>query len=271
MTLSTPLHEADATIVATGILSTFNAQNRFGQLTNSNYTGQVIGKGSTVKIVSIGDITMSDYIPGESVISPESVTDSAQFLTVNQAKSFAFQVDDVDAALGAGAYLMAASEKAGTSTAAAVDAFYARVISEGAGINVGDYALGLDSPASAYKALIDIRTALADSGQSWSVVVPSDFYGMLLQDPRFVGAGFTAQFNGQVGTVVGGSVIESNTRPGEILAVAGSDSVSSVTAVAKVERYRPESSFSDAVKGLIVYGAKVIRPGTVVKATYTIG
>ena len=33
--------------------------------------------------------------------------------------------------------------------------------------------------------------------------------------------------------------------------------------IVKVETYRPDDSFSDAVKGLHVYGAKLIRPDAI--------
>ena len=40
--------------------------------------------------------------------------------------------------------------------------------------------------------------------------------------------------------------------------------------ISKVEAYRPQSSFSDAVKGLFLYGAKVVRPDSLASANVTI-
>ena len=43
--------------------------------------------------------------------------------------------------------------------------------------------------------------------------------------------------------------------------IAGTnDAISFAEQVAKTEAYRPESKFADAMKGLCVYGAKLIRP-----------
>ena len=39
--------------------------------------------------------------------------------------------------------------------------------------------------------------------------------------------------------------------------------------IMKVEKYRPENSFSDAVKGLHVYGAKCVKPKEMVKLALT--
>jgi hypothetical protein len=38
----------------------------------------------------------------------------------------------------------------------------------------------------------------------------------------------------------------------------------------KVEAYRPQSSFSDAIKGLVLYGAKVVRPDSLASALVTV-
>jgi hypothetical protein len=45
-----------------------------------------------------------------------------------------------------------------------------------------------------------------------------------------------------------------------VLAGGGNMAISYAEQINKVEAYRPESAFSDAVKGLHLWGAKVIRP-----------
>jgi hypothetical protein len=54
-----------------------------------------------------------------------------------------------------------------------------------------------------------------------------------------------------------------------VLALSDAAAVASAVSINKVERYRPESSFSDAVKGLAVYGAKVVKPTAVAKGIVT--
>ena len=39
--------------------------------------------------------------------------------------------------------------------------------------------------------------------------------------------------------------------------------------VTKVEAYRPESRFADAVKGLHIYGGKVVRPNCLAVGTFS--
>ena len=63
---------------------------------NRDFEGEIRGKGSTVKICSVGDITISDYTKNTDLSDPQTLSDSATNLVIDQAKSFNFQIDDVD-------------------------------------------------------------------------------------------------------------------------------------------------------------------------------
>jgi hypothetical protein len=41
--------------------------------------------------------------------------------------------------------------------------------------------------------------------------------------------------------------------------------------ISKVEAYRPQNSFEDAVKGLSLYGGKLVRPDSWATALVTVG
>ena len=101
------------------------------------------------------------------------------------------------------------------------------------------------------------------------VVVPAWFHGLLLKDKRFVGNG--TDYNkailegGEVGVASGFRVSLSNNVPNttgtKYKIIAGTNEAGSYAEqILKTEAYRPEKRFSDAVKGLHVYGAKVLQP-----------
>jgi hypothetical protein len=101
------------------------------------------------------------------------------------------------------------------------------------------------------------------------VVVPAWFHGLLLKDDRFVGAGSirtdAALANGQVGEAAGFRILKSNNVPNTTGAkykiIAGhAIATAYVEQIVDLESYKPEKRFGDAVKGLHVYGAKVVRP-----------
>jgi hypothetical protein len=90
----------------------------------------------------------------------------------------------------------------------------------------------------------------------------------LLKDDRFVrsgtGAGDRRLRNGEVGEAAGFTILKSNNVPDtegeEYKIIAGhSHATAYVEQILDVQTYKPEKRFGDAVKGLHVYGAKVIR------------
>ena len=83
-------------IWSANLLVAYRPKLRYAALTNRDYEGEIAQAGDTVRITSIGRPTVNTYVPNQTVISPEQVTDSQRTLVVDQAKYFAFGVDDVD-------------------------------------------------------------------------------------------------------------------------------------------------------------------------------
>jgi hypothetical protein len=80
---------------------------------NRNYEGEISAYGDTVHIVSIADPTIVDYTKDTDLTS--RLTDSEQLLLIDQAKAFAFEVDDIDMrqSRNGGALMTEAANRAG--------------------------------------------------------------------------------------------------------------------------------------------------------------
>ena len=100
------------------------------------------------------------------------------------------------------------------------------------------------------------------------VIVPPWFHGLLLNDAKFVATGGSnaeaTLRNGMIGEAAGFSIIKSNNVPNTTGAkyriVAGHPMAwSYAEQISSVEAYRPERRFADAMKGLHLYGAKIVR------------
>ena len=139
----------------------------------------------------------------------------------------------------------------------------------------------ITSAAKAYEHLVDLSVLLDESDVPefgrWAVVSPA-FYGVLQKDDRFVksgaASGAATLANGVVGSAAGFTVLKSNNIPAAVSGTSSSNKfVLAGTSIAttlaeqidKVEAVRLERSFGDGVKGLHVYGAKVLAdlPGRV--------
>ena len=121
-----------------------------------------------------------------------------------------------------------------------------------------------------YESIIEMRTKLDKANVPTSgrtIIIPPEIYALLLQDERFVKsdavAGQNVLVNGLVGRVAGFDVFESNNvvydTNNKFWKVTAQVRTATTFAeqIVKTEAYRMEKRFSDAVKGLHVYGAKV--------------
>lgn len=124
----------------------------------------------------------------------------------------------------------------------------------------------------AYEYLVDLGVLLDEANvpiEGRFVIVPAWYHGLLLKDDRFIKAGTAGSdrrlANGEVGEAAGFTILKSNNVPnasGDAYKVVAGHAMATayVEQVLDLQTYKPEKRFGDAVKGLHVYGAKVIRP-----------
>lgn len=251
-------------------------------ITNRDYEGDIAESGDTVRITSISDPTIGTYVPNSTTITPEELTDAQRTLVVDQAKYFAFKVDDVDARQAKGSVIPEALNRAAYKLRDVVDQYIAGFYTSVPSANdLGTVAVVAATPTDAYdKVLVPLKVKLDEANVStegrW-VVVPPWLHGRLLLDSRFIKVNESGTSeglrNGFVGRATGFDIMTSNNVVNssgddyEVLGGGGDMSISFAQQINKVEAYRPESGFSDAVKGLHLWGAKVIRPEALAGAT----
>jgi hypothetical protein len=251
---------------------------------NHDYEGEIAEMGDTVRITSVGRPIIRTYVPNSTVIVPDQVSDSQRTLVIDQADYFAFDVDDVDARQARGNVIPQSLDEAAFAEANKQDQFISSFYTSIQASNqLG--AISINSATSPNDALDKVLTPLKiklDKAnvalQGRSVAVSPDFHGCLLRDNRFmkVNESGTSEGlrNGVVGRAVGFDILLSNQTPttgSDSVVIAGNDrAITFANQISKVEAYRPQSSFADAVKGLFLYGAKVIRPDSLASANVTI-
>lgn len=243
---------------------------------NRNYEGEITDSGDTVRITSISRPTVATYIKNSTTITPETLTDASRSLLIDQSKYFAFEVDDIDMrqAKNGGALMTEAADEAAYALADVADQY---VVGLYTGADAGNQlgTVSVTTAALAVTQLINLKVKLDNANvpsQGRYVVVPPWFHGLLLGSDLFVrvdaSGNDTALRNGMVGRAFGFDVLLSNNAPlvtGDDYAVLAGHpmALSFAEQIVKVEGYRPESAFSDAVKGLHVYGAKLVRPSAI--------
>ncbi|KJD38601.1 P22 coat protein - protein 5 domain protein [Paenibacillus polymyxa] len=241
----------------------------YGNVVNTDYEGEIKGQGSTVKINSIGAVTIGNYDKVAGIGNPQELDATQKTLVIDQAKYFNFQVDDVDAAQANVNLLDGGIVEASYGLANVVDQYLAGFYTEVKAENTigNDTTPIIPTKDTAYDLLIDLGVLLDENNVPESerfVVVPAWYYGLLLKDTRFTKDPNIIR-TGYVGDIDGMTVYKSNNVPNtggaKYKIIAGHKSaISFAGQVDSVEAFRPEKQFSDAVKGLQVFGAKCIKP-----------
>ena len=238
-------------------------------LVNRDYEGEIRQQGDTVHINMIGAITVRDYTKGSDIVAPEELSTTDQTLVISQAKYFNFQIDDVDAAQVAGSLMDSAMARSAYALKDAADSYILKTIADGllTENTIGSSAAVALTKDNIYENIIKLRLILDRNNvplEGRTIVIPPEAYALLLQDSRFVSGdiGSEALRSGYIGSVAGFEIYESNN-------CSKSDSTYTITAqvrsactyaeqIVETGAYRPEKRFADAVKGLHVYGAKVV-------------
>nr|DAG23713.1 MAG TPA: Major capsid protein [Caudoviricetes sp.] len=269
------------------LLNALDKSHVFANVVNRDYEGDIKKMGDTVHINTIGAVTIGTYTQNTDFSSgPETLATTDQTLTIDQAKYFNFQVDDIDAAQAAGDIMDKAMTRAAYGLADASDKYIAGILAGAADASnlVSSSAVALTS-SNVYENVVKMRTILdkanVPTAGRW-LVIPPEMYALILLDDRFVKTGGEMAEGilrtGLVAQAAGFDIYLSNNcvsvnsnSTDTYTIVGGVDSAATYAEqIVSTEAYRPEKRFADAVKGLHVYGAKVVDKAQIacLKATF---
>lgn len=222
-----------------------------------------------VKILSVNRPTIRTYTPG-TPITRESATDSSILLPVNQYRYFNFEVEDIVKAQSVPGLMEALTDEAGKGLALEGDKYVASIIKTAADAAEVDVSEEITLTTSNAMASVEdgFATLYANdckvSDTFYLEVAPKVFttYRQQLTElstnnPEILKKGAVGKINNAF-VCIENCLPESDTAYYNILRT--DKAVAFVEQIDKVEKYRPEDAFTDAVKGLYVFGAKVIRP-----------
>ncbi|MCI9889095.1 hypothetical protein JT358_11600 [Micrococcales bacterium 31B] len=249
------------------MLETFRNEAVWAGLTNRAYQGEA-SKGNTVHVTSAVPVTIKDYKAAGRTTKPEKVDTTQVDILVDQEKVFDFLIDDIDRVQAAGSM-----EEFARSAALG--------IAEDADSHIAALAVTSGTPFTsstsvttgngAHDLLVDIRRALGKAktpSGNRVVVINPDFEALLLKaDSKLASmdtSGSTEGLrNATIGNLLGFRVVVSNNMPSQdkpqVVAMHES-ALAFVSQVEKTEAMRAQDSIADRMRGLHVYGAKVIRP-----------
>ena len=318
-----------------------------GDITNSDYFGEISAQGDTVRIIKEPEISVQAYARGTTVTAQDLDDEDFQ-LVVDKSNYFAFKMDDIEEAHSHVNFMQLATDRAAYRLADQYDqevlgymsgfkqsALHATADTANDQVNgtkavttagsdellssmklikssfgnittssAGDHSIPLTArmpgatslpTATASPAMVVARMARlldqqqVDTDGRWLVVDPVFMELLRDEDSRFMNADF-----GESGGLRNGLVVNSfhgfrmyvssnlpsiGTGPGTSgtanqnanfgVIVGGHDSaVATAEQINKTESYRDPDSFADIVRGMHLYGRKILRPEGIVTAKY---
>ena len=326
----------------------FRKSTVVGDITNSDYFGEIANQGDTVRIIKEPEISVKEYARGTQVTA-QDLDDEDFNLVVDKANYYAFKMDDIeeahshvnfmDLATSRAAYRLAdqydqevlgymagykqssLSSNAGAvndqvngskavSTAGSDELLTTMKLKKGsfASIttssaddhsipvqNLAPGATAVSTPAVTPMVIINRMARLlnqqqVDTQDRWLVVDPvfmellgdensklvnADFNAAELKNGLALTniAGFRLYVSSNLPSVVTGpgtsGTANQNSNYGAIVAGHGS-AVATAEQLSKTETYRDPDSFADIVRGMHLYGRKILRPEAIVTAKYNV-
>lgn len=231
------------------------------------YEGQIKNKGDKVKIKAIGDITLNDYTRnGNSDLLLQTLDDEALMLEITEAKYYNFRVDSVDAAQADSKLMKEAMRKAGLKQNSAADKFiYSKYVDAGKVITDTQF-----TSAKVKNIIAQGLQALYENdvpeGTTIRLEVSPAIYTKLLLAKIVTDTNNSGVLaNGKVGNFMGCDIYLTNNLT--IVGNAHKCIMRTTEAIAYAEQMTEiqagdlgQKGFGDYVKGLMLYGAKVIKP-----------
>ncbi len=291
------------------VLNFFRKASVVEAITNTDYAGEISAFGDSVRIIKEPVISVSDYTRGSDTTATK-LTDQELTLVVDSAKAFKFIVDDIETNMSHVNFKEVATSSAAYALRDSYDAAVIASMFSGVSTSSPDHVLGADASAATQTMgqhqggsnsidllgsdgtgtdPLDVMSFMAKLLDEQSVpeegrwfVAPPSFYNELAQSGSKL---LSVDFNAGQGSIRNGlvssgklrgfdmyksnNVAAASTATGKILAGHISSTATAQTIIS-TEVLRDPSSFGDIVRGLHVYGAKVLRPEALVSAFYTV-
>ncbi len=253
---------------------------------NTDYMGEIAQFGDTVNIIKEPTITVADYARNTGTLASTDLTDEELILQIDQAKYFQFKVDDLEKRFSHVNWQQVASDNAAYQLKDAFDVNVLTAACAGVTAASGAYGTGAapidtgfgSSEIDPLDVLARLARLLDDNNvpeeNRWVVAKPEFYEELAKTSSKLMSVdynqgsgglrnglvasgelrGFKMYKSNNVPTPTGGGSPTHQVLAGHMSAISCAQSLSTV------ESLRDNLTFKDIVRGLLVWGRKVLRP-----------
>lgn len=246
----------------------------FAEDCNRKYEGEVSQKGDSVRILGVGKPTITEVERDDfrELDAPETVEDTSIIMPINYMATYNYKVDDIDKRQAVGGLMEALSSETSEGLADKQDLRIASLAFDKQAVNMWTAPKQitadnvLDCFLEAHQKMLENDVAMSTEVVLTMTPAVATLYkkAMAIRDTD----NSALLKNGRIGTFDGMTLKVSNNVAHKT--VSGKDvlgimvrtkrAIAFARPMIHTEPYRPEKAFTDAVKGFILYGAKIVRP-----------
>ena len=244
---------------------------------NRQYEGLVSSKGDSVHILGVGKPTIHSLeranASGE-IADAEEIADTSTILNINQIRYFNYKVGDIDKAQAVGGLMDSLSQETSEGLASEMDKFIASMATSSDVSKLTESAT-LVTKANVLNVIDDAIQALQDNDVNMAsgvtITVSPRFYKLFKQaytsndtnNSEMLKNGKVATY-GNVTVKLSNNVAKTESGAVDNIMIRTKRAIAFVNPLTHTEAYRPEKSFSDAVKGYALFDGKVVRPSEII-------
>ena len=243
----------------------------------TKYSGKIKQVGDRVKIKAIGDVNVNDYTKNnfDTGLTLQTMDDQSTLLEITQAKYYNFAVDSVDEAQSDADIMKEAMRKAGLKQNTLADKFIYSFYADAANTITNNAVTSLNVTNAIVDGLTKLYENDVPEGTEIRLEVSPAIYAKLILAKILKDTSNSQTLaNGKVGSYLGCDIylsnnLTKNTNVNECL-LRTTDAIAYAEQLTKIQAYElGKAGFGDAVKGLMLYGAKVIKPKELVRLSLT--
>ncbi len=226
-----------------------------------------------IKILGVVRPTIRTYIHGTRLVR-EGANDNAQYMDIDQFRYFDFEVDDVEKAQAQKGLIEALSKEATLGLSEEADAYVASLV-------VNDKANLNSAVPTDISAVTDGGISLIEGGfatlygnnckpsdtfhleitPEWYTILRPEIITLDTNNSEIIKKGYVGKYGNaliSIENMLG--TWNDGTRDTKLAMLRTNKAIAFAGQIDKVEAYRPQDAFSDAIKGLYVFGSKIVRP-----------
>lgn len=226
-----------------------------------------------IKILGVVRPTIRTYVPGTALVR-EGGNDNVQYMDIDQFRYFDFEVDDVEKAQSQKGLIEALSKEATLGLSEEADKYVASlVVTDKANLNSAastDISTVTDGGISliegGFATLYGNNCKPSDTFHleitpEWYTILRPEIITLDTNNSEIIKKGYVGKYGNaliSIENMLG--TWNDGTRDTKLAMLRTNKAIAFAGQIDKVEAYRPQDAFSDAIKGLYVFGSKIVRP-----------